>query len=112
MKQSNKFHKFKAYGHKRTSVGVFEDVGVMFKFDYYNEETRKEIANLFKGYQFEATTVYIITMDKRTSTLATNDQIIIDGNENLIVSMDSKEVQKLGGQRFKSRKKITIMELS
>lgn len=113
MRRTNKYHKFIGYAQKTINERE-ESYGekVKFKFDYVNAENRREVSNLFKGFEFNATTTYIITEEtpqlESNTILTGNDRIWIDGAANIIQAIEFREVQKLGGQRFKNRKKVYL----
>ena len=108
MRESNQFHKFKGYLQKQ-SGNVFDDLQYQFYFDYYDSEQTKSIGYMFKNLPFGAASVKLITEYNRD--YAVNDRIYIDEEPSLITAIHVVEKQKLGGQRFKNRKKIYIIEL-
>jgi hypothetical protein len=108
LRVSNKYHKFVAYG-QRKSGNDFETLKYKFYFDYYEGEIMKESAFMFKGFTFGAESRKLITQYQ--PQLEANDRIYIDGEKGLITKIHVVENHTLGGQRFKTRKKTYVIEL-
>ena len=111
MRTSNKYHKFIWYGVKRTARGEWEGVQTKIRFDYVEgENIMREITQLFKGFNLGTETRKLVT--QQYNDLEVDDRIVIDGSPNLIVKIHKTEEHRLGGQRFKGRKRTYLFEVT
>ena len=108
MRESNAYHKFMGYGQKASGTG-FETLQFPIWFNYYEKGQTQQASNMFKGLVFEASSSLLITEDKKG--LVSNDRIYIEGSPALITKIHTTEKQTLSGGRWKTRKKIYIIEL-
>jgi len=109
MRESNAYHKYEGEGQKAKGNG-FETLKFPISFNYYDELGSSDVArSMFKGFEFKASSTKLITEDKRGLTV--NDRLIIEDNPSIINAVHSAEKQSMGGQRWKTRKKIYVIEL-
>jgi len=108
VRERNAFHKYKAYGQQKDGNG-FKDITIPFMFDYLDDAILKENSFMFKGLPFQAESSKLVT--QQHTNLEANDRVSIEGSVGLISKVHVIEVQKLGGQRLKNRKKTYVIEL-
>jgi len=109
MRESNAYHKYNGEGQKADGE-LFETLKFPVTFNYYDELGSSDVArSMFKGFEFKASSTKLIT--ENIQGLTVNDRLWIDDNPSLINAVHSAEKQTMGGQRWKIRKKIYVIEL-
>jgi hypothetical protein len=111
LRTSNKYHKFFGEYQVRTDRTTYEDLKRPFKFNYVDDEIRKEVKNLFPAFEFTGTSTVLITQDVRAKDITPKCRVWLDGAKWSVSGVPEREVHLLGGQRFKNRKKTYLIEL-
>ena len=112
MRYSNPYHKEICQYEKYVDDESWTEVLIEFEADYFGDEVKKATANMFKGFEFNATSTYLITMDKRASNIVpTQDRVYVEDEPSIVNAITIGVVHKLGKTRYNLRKKVYLIEL-